>query len=67
MKSAVEITGQKPMVEFYVDKQVINMDQVPGSQSGSVSDALRNTGIVEVDPASSKISIRGNSNVNILI
>jgi hypothetical protein len=67
MKSAVEITGQKPMVEFYVDKQVINMDQVPGAQSGSVSDALRNTGIVEVDPASSKISIRGNSNVNILI
>ena len=40
MKSAVEITAQKPMVEFYVDKQVINMDQVPGSQSGSVSDAL---------------------------
>jgi hypothetical protein len=67
MKSAVEITAQKPMVEFYVDKQVINMDQVPGSQSGSVSDALRNTGIVDVDPASSKISLRGNSNVNILI
>jgi hypothetical protein len=67
MKSAVQITGQKPMVEFYIDKQVINMDQVPGSQSGSVSDALRNTGIVEVDPSTSKISLRGNSNVNILI
>ena len=67
MKSAVEVRGQKPMVEFYIDKQVINMDEVPGSQSGSVSDALRNTGIVEVDPSSSKISIRGNSNVNILI
>ena len=67
MKSAVEIIGQKPMVEFYIDKQVINMDQVPGSQSGSVSDALRNTGIVEVDPSTSKISLRGNSNVNILI
>ena len=67
MKSAVQITGQKPMVEFYVDKQVINMDQVPGSSSGSVSDALRNTGIVEVDPSTSKISVRGNSNVNIMI
>jgi len=67
MKSAIEITGQKPMVEFYIDKQVINMDQVPSSQSGSVSDALRNTGIVEVDPSTSKISLRGNSNVNILI
>jgi len=67
MLNAVEITGQKPMVEFYIDKQVINMDQVPGAQSGSVSDALRNTGIVEVDPSTSKISVRGNSNVNILI
>jgi hypothetical protein len=67
MMSSVEIKGQKPMVEFYIDKQVINMDQVPGAQSGSVSDALRNTGVVEVDPTSSKISIRGNSNVNILI
>ena len=65
--NAVEIKGQKPMVEFYIDKQVINMDQVPGAQSGSVSDALRNTGIVEVDPSTSKISVRGNSNVNILI
>jgi outer membrane receptor protein involved in Fe transport len=67
MKSAVEIKGQKPMIEYFIDKQVINMDQVPGSQSGSVSEALRNTGIVEVDPSSNKISIRGNSNVNILI
>jgi hypothetical protein len=67
MLNAVEIKGQKPMVEFYIDKQVINMDQVPGSQSGSVSDALRNTGIVDVDPSTSKISVRGNSNVNILI
>jgi hypothetical protein len=67
MMNAIEVKGQKPMVEFYIDKQIINMDQVPGSQSGSVSDALRNTGIVDVDPSTSKISVRGNSNVNILI
>jgi hypothetical protein len=67
MMNTVEIKGQRPMVEHYTDKQVINMDQVPGSQSSSVSDALNNTGIVEVDPSTSKISIRGNSNVKILI
>lgn len=67
MTSTVEVQGQKSMVDFYVDKQVINMEKVPGSSSGSVTDALRNTGIVEVDPSTNKISIRGNSNVNILI
>ncbi|MGE5681385.1 MAG: TonB-dependent receptor domain-containing protein [Bacillota bacterium] len=67
MTSAVEIKGQRPMVEFHVDKQVINMEKVPGSSSGSVTDALKNTGIVEVEPSTNKISVRGNSNVNILI
>ena len=65
--SAVVVTAEKPMVEFYIDKEVINMEKVPGSQSGSVSEALRNTGMVDVDPSSNKISLRGNSNVNILI
>lgn len=64
---AVYVKGQKPMIEFHIDKQVINMEEVPGSNSGSVSDALKNTGIVEVEPTTSKISIRGNSNVTILI
>ncbi|MGE5412398.1 MAG: TonB-dependent receptor domain-containing protein [Clostridiales bacterium] len=67
MTSAVEIKGQRPMVEYHIDKQVINMEKVPGSQSGSVTDALKNTGIVEVDPSTNKLSVRGNSNVNILI
>lgn len=67
MTSTVEVQGQKSMVEFYVDKQVINMEKVPGSTSGSVTDALRNTGIVEVEPTTNKLSVRGNSNVNILI
>ncbi len=48
----------KPMIEFKVDKQVINMDQVPGS-SGSLTDALKNTGLVDVDPQSNSISVRG--------
>jgi len=48
----------KPMVEFHVDKQVINMDQVPGG-SGTLTDALKNTGLVQVDPQSNAISVRG--------
>ena len=48
----------KPMIKFEVDKQVINMDKVPGN-SGSVTDALKNTGVVEVDPQSNAITVRG--------
>jgi len=48
----------KPMVEFHVDKQVINMDQVPGG-SNTLTDALKSTGLVQVDPQSNAITIRG--------
>jgi len=48
----------KPMIEFKIDKQVINIDQVPGS-TGSLTDALKNTGLVDVDPQSNSISVRG--------
>ena len=51
--NAVEIKAVRPMVEYRADKQVINMESVPGA-TGNVSDALRNTGIVDVDPQSNK-------------
>ena len=54
----VVVKSIKPMIEFEIDKQVINMDQVPGS-SGSVTDALKNTGIVNVDPQTNAITVRG--------
>jgi len=54
----VVIKTIKPMIEFHIDKQVINIDQVPGS-TGSLTDALKNTGLVDVDPQSNSISIRG--------
>ncbi|MDP4174198.1 MAG: TonB-dependent receptor [Bacteroidota bacterium] len=65
--SGVEIKGQRPMIEFHVDKQIINMDKIPGASASSVSNALRNTGIIEVDPSTNKISVRGNNSVNIMI
>jgi hypothetical protein len=64
--SAVEIKAARPMIEYFPDKQVINMEQVPGA-SGNVTDALKNTGAVDIDPQSNKISIRGRSGVNIML
>lgn len=54
----VVIKTVKPMIELKIDRQVINMDQVPGN-SASVSEALRNSGAVEVDPTNNKITVRG--------
>lgn len=48
----------KPMIEFQADKQVINMDRLPGN-SGSISDALKNSGLVEIEPSTKAITVRG--------
>jgi hypothetical protein len=50
----------KPMVELHVDRQVINIDQVPAG-SGTLTDALKNSGAVDVDPQSNAITVRGES------
>jgi hypothetical protein len=54
----VVIKSVKPMIEFHADKQVLNMDRLPGN-NGSVTDALKNSGIVEVDPSTKKVTVRG--------
>ncbi len=54
----VVIKSVKPLIEFHADRQVINMDRLPGN-SGSVTEALKNSGLVEVEPSTNKISVRG--------
>ncbi|MEW6508451.1 MAG: outer membrane beta-barrel family protein [Bacteroidota bacterium] len=54
----IVVKSIKPVIEFYADRQVINMDRLPGN-AGSVTDALKNSGLVEVEPATNKITVRG--------
>ncbi|MBA4407143.1 hypothetical protein C0389_07710 [bacterium] len=54
----IVVKSIKPMIEFHADRQVVNMDRLPGN-SGTVTEALKNTGLVDVDPATSKITVRG--------
>ncbi|MDP4191777.1 MAG: outer membrane beta-barrel family protein, partial [Bacteroidota bacterium] len=56
----IVIKSLKPMIEFHADRQILNIDRLPGN-SGSVTEALRSSGIVEVDPQSNKITVRGQS------
>ena len=58
MLPEVVVKTVRPMIEIKIDKQVINVDQVPES-GGSLTDVLKNTGVVQVDPATNNITVRG--------
>ncbi|MCX7862413.1 MAG: TonB-dependent receptor [Bacteroidales bacterium] len=62
----VEVVGEKPLVEFQLDKKVINVDKNIVTSGGNAVDVLRNTPSVEVD-MDGNVLLRGSTNVNILI
>lgn len=62
----VEITAEKSTVEYKLDKKVFNVGKDLISKGGSVNDVLNNVPSVNVD-ATGTISLRGNSNVRILV
>ncbi|NWF90823.1 MAG: TonB-dependent receptor [Ignavibacteriaceae bacterium] len=62
----VEVTGQKSAIEFAIDKMVVNVEKTLPAAGGSVIDVLKNTPSVNVD-MDNNISLRGNSNVTILL
>ncbi|MCK4661230.1 MAG: TonB-dependent receptor [Bacteroidales bacterium] len=62
----VTITGNKPIVEYKLDKKVINVEQDMTSVGGTAIDVLKNAPSVTVD-MDDKVSIRGSSNITILI
>jgi len=48
----------KPLVEYHVDRQIINIDQAPGGD-GSLLDALKFSGIVKADNRTNAITVKG--------
>ena len=62
----VKIVGAKQMMEYKLDKRVINVDQNLVSAGGNASDVLEDVPSVEVDDEGN-ISLRGASNVTLLI
>jgi outer membrane receptor protein involved in Fe transport len=64
--SEVEVTAERQLVEYELDKKVVNVEQDIAAQSGSVADVMQNVPSVTVD-TDGNVSMRGSSNVTILI
>ena len=62
----VSITAEKEVYEFKADKLVYNPDKDIIASSGSAEDVLTQAPMVSVDQ-DGEVSLRGNSNVNILV
>jgi hypothetical protein len=54
----VMVKSGKTMIEVKVDRQIINIDQVPGS-GGTIENVLKNSGLVEVDAKTKQMTVRG--------
>jgi outer membrane receptor protein involved in Fe transport len=63
---AVEITAQKELIEYQIDKKVVNVSQDIMAQGGSAVTALENTPSVQVD-IDGNVSLRGSSSFTVLI
>jgi len=64
--SEVEVTAERALVEYQLDKRVVNVSKDINAQSGSVAEVMQNLPSVTVD-IDGNVSMRGSSNVTILI
>lgn len=66
MLKETEIVAEQRMVEYKIDKKIINASSQIASSGGTAVDLLRNTPSVTVD-VEENVSLRGNMNYQVLI
>ncbi len=66
ISEGVEVVAEKPLMEYKVDKKVINVSRDIISQGGSAVTVLENTPSVQVD-IEGNVSLRGSSNFTVYI
>ncbi|MEJ8801157.1 TonB-dependent receptor domain-containing protein [Pontibacter sp. H249] len=62
----VEVVAERQLVDFELDKRVVNVSQDINAESGSVAEVMQNLPSVTVD-IDGNVSMRGSSNVTILV
>ncbi|MFD2246373.1 outer membrane beta-barrel family protein [Pontibacter ruber] len=62
----VQVTAERPVVEYELDKRVVNVARDVNAQSGTVAEVMQNVPSVTVD-VDGNVSLRGSSNVTILV
>ncbi len=63
----VEVVREKSIVEQKIDRKIINVGKDLISAGATAGEIMNNIPSVSVDPQTNEISLRGNSNVRILI
>lgn len=63
---AVNVTAQKRMIEYSLDKKIVNVEQSLVSDGGTAADVLENVPSITVDEEGN-VSMKGSDNVSILI
>jgi outer membrane receptor protein involved in Fe transport len=63
---AVEVVGEKAVVEYRIDKKVVNVDKNIAANGGTAADALQNTPAVDTD-IEGNVTLRGSSSFTVLI
>jgi outer membrane receptor protein involved in Fe transport len=66
LMEGVDVTSEKPAVEFKIDKKVINVNKNFTAVSGTAVDVLQNAPSVTVD-VEGNVSLRGSTNFTLLI
>lgn len=62
----VEIVGDKPLVEYQIDRKVVNVDQQINAQGGTAVDVLERIPSIQTD-LDGNIALRGSTNFTVLI
>jgi outer membrane receptor protein involved in Fe transport len=64
--NAVVVTGNKPAIEYKLDKKVVDVTQSVVAAGGTVVDALQNVPSIQAD-IQGNVTLRGSSNFTVLI
>ena len=64
--NAVVVTGNKPAIEYKLDKKVVDVTQNVVATGGTVVDALQNIPSIQTD-VEGNVTLRGSSNFTVLI